>query len=244
VIIDSWYRALYSSRNGGADWTCDNRGITTNNQADESRFGAPHFEAIAVSPGGANDRSIYLGGFDGLFHTHNLETGWQAIETLPLGTVLGVDVAGDDRESAVLAAIYGSGFYLLRDGALPWRARTCGLETMRLGAVAFSPNYDDDRSVFGACEGKVLKLSTGMDQWMPAPLLPSRGKAQYSTRLSSMLRGVEKRLSNHLGQDALQRLYSVYRRLMTHIQPCAVRLSIRSPLSTGLGERSRRLDLL
>src|SRR5262249_41875975 len=79
LLACGWNSPLFVSENLGTSWWCSSRGLTTHRQADERRYGAPHFSTIATS---ALLRETYVGGFDGLFRTDATCSEWEAVETL------------------------------------------------------------------------------------------------------------------------------------------------------------------
>ena len=122
LLATSWEDALFSSNDGGATWAHRGTGLTRHRQADERRFGAPHFNVIA-----ADRAELYVGGFDGLFRAAAADTVWQPLETLVPNIVVDLAVStAADKRCAVAVSTYGAGVSvetrpLPRDGMPPTR---------------------------------------------------------------------------------------------------------------------------
>lgn len=214
LLATSWNRALFRSSDRGMTWEVHEDGLARDPQADERRFGAPHFTSIAVQDSQPPTSTTWVGGFNGLFHSSGETREWVPVPTLPLGIVVGLDVAPTTGSDVVIAATtYGAGVYLLRWPASPgkWEIRNRGLQTMRLGVVAFSPCYPVDQAVFAACEGHVLRSSNGGLDWNPVPLSPGGVAEGVLPAISSFLRSAERRLSERLDRRAVLKLRAAYK---------------------------------
>lgn len=209
LLACSWDEALFVSRDRGASWIQKGGGLTKHRQADEHRFGAPHFSAIAVCPS-EFQTEVYVGGFDGLFHTRDLDHEWESVETLPLGIVISFALfSSRERGLSIAAATYGAGVCLLPDDAQSWQIRNSGLITLRLGTIRFSPDYAIDRTLFTVSEGRVLR-SIDAGPWEGTTLLPAATTHGLSVRLFARLRAAERLVSRHLSTRSVNRLKSLF----------------------------------
>jgi photosystem II stability/assembly factor-like uncharacterized protein len=215
LLACSWDKALFVSRDQGKSWVRKAAGLTKNLQADERRFGAPHFSGIAVAPGNAS-LDVYVGGFDGLFRTQDLDNAWESVETLPLGIVSSIAVSSDLEKSSTLAvATYGAGVYVLPNGATSWQIRNRGLDTLRLGVIRFSPDYMHDRTVFTVAEGQVLR-SIDSEPWQATRLLPASSRRSIPVRVFAGLRTAQRLASIHVNKRSLNRLKSLFQLAAVH----------------------------
>ena len=192
VLATSWKHAVFESDDGGATWARREDGLTRHRQADERRFGAPHFNVLAVEGG-----DVYVGGFDGLFRARNLAGNWQPIETLTSGIVIDLAVSNPaGGVCAVAASTYGDGLFvdgdnIPRDG-IP--------ATRRLGPVRFAP--DDAARVLVGSEASVLSFMRGEREWRAASLSPvSRGNRM--ARLFLHARTIERFAARYLSPRAM-----------------------------------------
>lgn len=212
LLACAWEQALFVSCDLGASWIHRADGISVHRQAEEQRFGAPHFSVLAVFPGESRPQ-VYVGGFDGLFHSYDLERRWESVETLPLGNVISLALCYDQRAGkenpAIAVATYGAGVYFLPEGAKDWEIRNNGLTTMRVGTLRFSPNYAYDRTLFTGSEGQLLRLS-GTGSWIGTPLLPTAASQSVSVRLFARIRAAEQLLSSHLSARWVNRLKKLF----------------------------------
>jgi photosystem II stability/assembly factor-like uncharacterized protein len=211
LMACGWDAALFTSSDEGVRWTRQARGLTRHRQADEHRFGAPHFRPVApVSPAGSGE--AYLGGFDGLFHRADAEGRWEPVETLPLGIVLGLSMARDPKSNGVFMAVatYGAGVYVLAPGAARWQAQNQGLPTLRLGSIRHSPEWPIDRVMFVASEGAVLRWQEDEGRWSPVPLRPAGGAGRSSVGWFARMRGVERLVARRLSNRLVGRLKGVF----------------------------------
>ena len=115
LLACSWRSALFYSTDDGATWTQCGNGLTKELQADEARYRAPHFNAIAIAQDNKEVSSVYVGGFNGPFRANQIGGSWRHIETLSLGTIAGLDVSSDDgKTSNIAVSTCASGLYLRR----------------------------------------------------------------------------------------------------------------------------------
>lgn len=199
-----WRDGLLLSDDGGRTWRLAADGATRHPQADETRYGAPHFSALGIDAS-TDAPELYLGGFDGLFHSQRPGAGWTSIETLPLGIVLGLDMAPGHDGPAVAVSTYGAGVYLSGQKA-GWEVRNQGLPTLRLGPIAFAPA--PQRTLFVGSEGCILRGAPGQ-AWRAAPLRPAR-RSGAATGVYAWLRRIERYVSARLdlrSMKALKRLF-------------------------------------
>jgi photosystem II stability/assembly factor-like uncharacterized protein len=216
LVACSWTDALFVSRDDGATWTLAKEGLTRHHQADESRFGAPHFRAFAAAPG---LEDMYVGGFDGLFRLRGRERAWEPVETLPLGNVLSVAISPPvgDKGSSIAVATYGAGVYLKSSGAPGWKILNSGLKTLRLGTISFSPHWQSDRMLFTVSEGCVLRSVDEGGPWSATHLRPSGVWRRRQVGWFGRFRKAERILARHLSDRGIRRIKDIFQKTALHV---------------------------
>ncbi|MEO0351499.1 MAG: glycosyl hydrolase [Cyanobacteria bacterium P01_A01_bin.15] len=146
VIISSWDRGIFISTDRGNTWTNYPQGLVKDKQADE--FDTHHFSEIALSDAFAVDKTVFLGGFNGLYKSTQGGQGWQAIETLARGAVVAMDVSPNYASDSTLAlTTYVGKIMVSRDRGETWQLTMNGVEVPRLNG-SFEPSYQDPRRFF------------------------------------------------------------------------------------------------
>ncbi|HLF26887.1 MAG TPA: hypothetical protein VJG32_11165 [Anaerolineae bacterium] len=161
-----WNEAIFQSRDGGQTWVKYPTGLTCDTQADSPEYKSPHFRDIRVSPAFASDRTVFLGGFDGLFKSTDGGQQWTQMETLPLGLIKGLALSpGAIDTLSVAITTYGGGAYLTMDQGQTWSINNSGLATTRLSDIVFSPAYPADHTLFSSSRGYLLKSTDQGNSW-------------------------------------------------------------------------------
>ena len=175
----TWQSGVYVSTDHGETWDRTADGLTTNSQADD--VGVPQFRTVAAAPAGAGGRSLFVGGFDGLFRYDDRRGSWDPIETLA-DHIVGLAVSpsfADDRTIAVTT--YVKGAFLSRDGGDTWSYANEGLADdvgntfvplRRLHNVTFSPDYADDGTIFTANWDDVVRSTDRGRSWQAITVSP------------------------------------------------------------------------
>ncbi len=180
LYATTWDQGFFVSSNGGETWTKQIQGLQKDAQADDLKL--PHFNVSAK-----NKDTVFLGAFDGLFKSENSGKNWQFLETLSLGTVVSYDISPNYINDQTVAIVtYVGNFYLSEDGGKTWIPRNKGLEIARLDTdyepyktqhprrffdVAFSPNYDQDNTIFSSLLWTQIATSTNKgESWNPVSL--------------------------------------------------------------------------
>jgi photosystem II stability/assembly factor-like uncharacterized protein len=133
------------STDGGATWEARNEGL-----ADTTVF------AVSPSPDYARDRTVYAATASGLYRSRDGAASWQPLDTGPgdeAATAVGAIVAGpsaNNRPASLLGATLDGRLLASDDGGESWRSLGQGFPGAGIVALAFSPGYAQDRTLFAA----------------------------------------------------------------------------------------------
>lgn len=204
LFTSTWDEAVFQSNDAGKNWTKFSQGILKDRQADEDQFGAPHFSNLRISNAFSQDKTIFLGGFNGLFKSTDGGYAWRELETLSRGTVIGLAVSPDYKnDSTVAIATYVGNLYRSNDKGVTWTPINKGLEVPRFTNnfkhphqdprrffdIAFSPNYRSDGTLFSSVLWNDFLKST------------DRGKHWNIIRLPDQVRGISIAVSPGFADD-------------------------------------------
>jgi photosystem II stability/assembly factor-like uncharacterized protein len=160
LLASTWQEGIFYSNNGAATWQKYSQGLTKHPQADQ--FKEPHFNQLSISQTFEQDRTIFLGGFNGLFKSTDGGQNWREIDTLSRA-IVGLAVSPDyQHDSTVAVVTYLGEAYISQDKGTTWKALNQGLELPRFTNnfqepyqdprrffdIAFSPNYRSDKTIF------------------------------------------------------------------------------------------------
>lgn len=186
IFASEWYEAVFCSKDGGDTWTIYNQGVTWDPQANTDTYWSPYYRDLKISKTFKEDRTVFMGGFDGLFRSTDGGKSWQQMETLPVSLIMGLDVSpGNSNDSSIAITTYGGGAYITHDQGLTWSNINKGLSKTRLSDIVFSPNYLLDKMMFSAQRGYLLRSVAGSNKWKKTPVSK---KTSWRLVLSSIVR--------------------------------------------------------
>ncbi len=166
VFASTWYEAVFKTVDGGVMWNQYNEGLTKNQQADSDRHRSPHFLDLRISKTFAADKTIFLGGYDGLFKSIDCGHNWAQMETRPVRMISGLGLSLAHKGNYTIALnTYGGGAYISSDQGKSWTTKNKGLITTRLFDITFSPSYNSDKQIFTGSMRYLLKSKPGNDNW-------------------------------------------------------------------------------
>jgi len=168
IFASTWWKAVFRSDNGGRTWSKYgyDAGVTCDVQANTEAYRSPHFRQLKVSNAFAEDGTVFLAGFDGLFKSTDGGRTWMQLETLPVRLIKGLGVSpADEYDFSVMITTYGGGAYITCNQKSTWAIGNYGLKTTRLVDVTFSPAYSLDNTVFSGSRDALLKSTDGGDSW-------------------------------------------------------------------------------
>lgn len=163
LYASTWHDGFFQSNDGGQSWQKSSQGLTKDHQADQDQFKSPHFMDLRISSNFSQDKTAFLGGFNGLFKSSDSGQSWQEINTLSTGTIISLDISPNYQNDSTLAfATYVGEAYISKDQGATWQVIMKGLEIPRIQGdddepnqdprrffdIAFSPNYASDNSIF------------------------------------------------------------------------------------------------
>lgn len=160
LLVSTHEEALFRSTDDGHSWTQHSQGLLKNVQAD--KYQEPHFTRIEV----ADDGTILAAGFSGLFKSQDGGQSFVELDTLLGDIIVGLDVARlSATEVDVSVATYSAGLYSTAGEREGWRVSSRLPSGRRLGAMAYSPSYAEDGTLFAATFWFVLRSTDRGSSW-------------------------------------------------------------------------------
>lgn len=163
LIVSTWDEGAFQSNDGGKTWRKTSTGLTKDHQADEGQFKSPHFTELVVSNSFPQDKTLFLGGFNGLFKSTDAGQTWNELDTLSPRTIVSLDLSPNyQNDSSIAINTYVGEQFISNDNGATWRLINKGLEVPRFTRnfkkpdqdprrffdIAFSPNYRSDNTLF------------------------------------------------------------------------------------------------
>lgn len=130
-----------------------------------------HYRALGLALTGQGNVEVFLGMFESLWRSNDLGASWRYVEILPTHLVRSMKISPDYRnDRTLLATTYGGGLVASFDGGKSWTHKNTRLSNSYPDALAFSPNYASDRTVFcGTVWG--LQKAVGAAPWKMMTML-------------------------------------------------------------------------
>jgi photosystem II stability/assembly factor-like uncharacterized protein len=189
----TWNEGGFQSLDGGNTWKKFSDGLVKDSQADD--LASPHFVDIRVSPNFSRDKTLFVGGFNGLYKSIDGGEKWQELETLSPGTITALSVSPNyENDSTIAIVTYVGKTYISNDKGATWKTSNKGLEVPRFTGnfekpnqdprrffdVAFAPNYATNGNIFATILwDNFLKSTNRGDRWDIVRIPNIRG---YATR--------------------------------------------------------------
>src|SRR5919106_1230066 len=194
--VSTWTAGVFTSRDGAECWTQTSVGLTRNTQKYQARYEKrPHFGRILAANGAASVESctLFLGGFDGFFHSTNGGRTWAERETLPSTLPISIGVSPNfATHGSVAVTTYINGAHMSEDRGDTWFPINNGLEERafmqqkpdriaRLFGIAFSPAYASDNRLLCANWTRFLQSMNRGRRWTVRNLTPESLPLQQFT---------------------------------------------------------------
>ena len=207
LFATAWREAVFRSDDLGRSWQKHATGLTTDRQADWPEFRRPHFKGLTASATFAIDQTVFLGGFDGVFRSTDGGRSWRELRgSLPTGLIVGLDVgSANDGDLRVGITTYLAGAYAMTATG-PWDVLSAGMEAGRLSALAFSPHYASDHTMFALGNWALFRSIDNGKRWMATPIVSApRTLGQLQTCVHSALRQIVPPLTRWIGRERVAR---------------------------------------
>jgi photosystem II stability/assembly factor-like uncharacterized protein len=174
VWASAWHSGAHRSTDGGATWSPDGRGLTSDVQADQIR--SPQFRTLSFARDADGHQTLYLGGYDGLFVWNDSSQRWSEIQTQS-EYITGLAVSPNyDQDGTVVVNTYVKGVFISRDHGASFEPQDRGLgepisegnklnPVRRMHNVVFSPAYATDHTIFTATWDRFVKSTNGGATW-------------------------------------------------------------------------------
>lgn len=121
-------------------------------------------KSLAIDPG--NPQIVYAGTANGLYRHPYCGGAWYETSLSQVG-VYGIGAA-PPPSGHIFCATWGEGVYRSRDGGVNWSTANIGLASPYINAVAVSPNYVQDQTLYAGTNTQgVFKSTDGGDSWTP-----------------------------------------------------------------------------
>lgn len=173
IFVSTWKEAVYVSNDKGKTWDKHSHGITTDPQADSVHYKSAHFRDIHVSNAYSEDGIVFVGSFDGLFKSIDGGKIYTPLETLPVSIIRRLALTTKEGSGLISAiSTYGAGIYISDEDGKSWSVANKGGNVTRPGDIAFSPQYENDRTMVVATRGKFLRTQDNGNSWQITNLTP------------------------------------------------------------------------
>jgi photosystem II stability/assembly factor-like uncharacterized protein len=185
--VSTWTAGVFKSCDGAEYWTQTSVGLTRNTQNYEAKYDKrPHFGRILAANGAPSVErcTLFLGGFDGFFHSTNGGRTWAELETLPSTLPISIGVSPNfATDGSVAVTTYINGAHMSEDRGETWFPINNGLEERqfmqqkpdriaRLFGIAFSPAYASDKRLLCSNWTRFLQSMDGGRRWIVRNLTP------------------------------------------------------------------------
>jgi len=150
---------LYKSEDGGQAWRFAYDSL--NLQSPLATL------AVAVSPDFASDHSVFAGAPGGILRSVDAGETWNiAMLPSPPPLVCGLVISPHfDRDGVMLAGTMEDGVFRSAYRGVHWARWNFGLMDLHVLAMAISPNYADDETLFVGTETGIFRSTNGGRAW-------------------------------------------------------------------------------
>ncbi len=117
------------------------------------------------------DKTLFAGALGGILRSSNGGETWQIVEfpTPPPFIASLVFSPNYERDGVIFAGTLEDGVYVSRDRGYHWHAWNFGLLDLNVLALAISPDYAKDETIYAAVESGVFRSANGGRAWREIP---------------------------------------------------------------------------
>ena len=135
-------QGVFKSIDRGISWELHETGVEL---VPQTNF---HFEDLTISSNYANDGTIFLATFEGLFRSTDFGNSWVELETRPPTLIMGVAMSpAFAQDGLMLVSTYGGGLYVTEDAGANWRVSSTGVSSPYLYQVAIREKLGSESPV-------------------------------------------------------------------------------------------------
>ncbi len=157
-------QGLFKSIDAGQTWTLYETGKEL---AAQTNY---HFLDIEISDAFAEDATVFLATFEGLFRSENGGESWSELETRPPELIMDVALSSDVASDGImLVSTYGGGLYVTQDAGATWEVSNLGVTQPYTYDVAVLRNPGDEPILLAAEAGYLLQSTAGGTGWLRKP---------------------------------------------------------------------------
>lgn len=169
--------AVYKTFDGGKNWQVFDKGIRRNKQSHGLSY-----RYLCISDEFADNQTIFMGAFEGLFRSTNAGKAWVEAELHKSMSISGIAFSpANPFDGTIAISCYGSGVSKTTDYGSTWFVKNIGVENPFMYDIAMSPDFDTDQVLFGLQQFMVLRSDDGGDHWVGHEVDP--GEKLYPTKL-------------------------------------------------------------
>ncbi len=170
------YGSIFRSTTGGATWNESDAGLPSD--PDFPSSGYP-LQCLAISPAFADDHTLFSGTWKGGISKSTsrgaswtvASSGLPEVPTYPYLSVNSIVLSPAYRtDQTVFAGVSPGGVFKSLDGGGTWLPVNSGLSNLDVSALAISPTFASDATLFAVTGHGVFRSTTGGSGWTAATL--------------------------------------------------------------------------
>jgi len=154
---------LLRSQDGGRTWS---DALTSLNLSE-----ALPIASVVISPAFATDKTVIAGTSGGILRSGDGGDTWQIVEfpsPPPFITSLAIS-PNYERDGVIFAGTLEDGVFVSRDRGYLWNTWNFGLLVLNVLALAVSPAFAEDETIYAAVESGIFRSTNGGRAWREIP---------------------------------------------------------------------------
>jgi len=170
TIVVASQEQVYKSMDSGNQWMQVSLGLMEKVPIQTDT----HYFCISFSPEYTQDRTVFLGAWEGLHVSHNAAEEWSQLNVYNQNFIRTLTISSDyPVDGTVFGGAYGGGIYRTTNYGDSWTAKSTGVSSMHIASLQASPNYAQDRTVFAGIFPDVIKTTVGGMAWYDLEVDPA-----------------------------------------------------------------------